>query len=90
MDTVKGGAGNDNVQAADDAVDHIDCGKGRRDLVIRDEGMDNGQELREREPLSSPGSLLALNFREHHKGEVRRRPLPRTLVNKAKKKGRNR
>jgi RTX calcium-binding nonapeptide repeat (4 copies) len=39
-DTVKGRGGNDNVQAADGAVDHIDCGKGRRDLVIRDKGMD--------------------------------------------------
>lgn len=39
-DTVKGGSGNDSIGAVDGAVDHIDCGKGRRDFVIRDKGMD--------------------------------------------------
>jgi Ca2+-binding RTX toxin-like protein len=39
-DTVSGGRGNDKIGAADGAVDHIDCGKGRRDFVIRDKGLD--------------------------------------------------
>jgi Ca2+-binding RTX toxin-like protein len=39
-DTVKGGGGNDSIGAIDGAVDHIDCGKGRRDFVTRDKGMD--------------------------------------------------
>jgi Ca2+-binding RTX toxin-like protein len=39
-DTVNGGRGRDLIGAVDDAVDHIDCGKGRRDVVIFDKGLD--------------------------------------------------
>jgi hypothetical protein len=40
-DTVRGGAGNDQVFAMDGAVDHINCGKGREDSVVnRDPGLD--------------------------------------------------
>jgi hypothetical protein len=42
-DTVKGGGGNDSIYAIDGAVDHIDCGKGKRDEVFRDKGMDTIQ-----------------------------------------------
>jgi hypothetical protein len=33
--------------------------------------------------------LVGANFREHPKGEVRRILIPRTTVNKGKKKGRS-
>ena len=39
-DLLIGGAGNDGIDAEDGSVDTIDCGKGRRDTVYFDQGVD--------------------------------------------------
>jgi Ca2+-binding RTX toxin-like protein len=40
VDTVKGGRGNDGIDAADGFKDLIDCGRGPDDFVIFDQGLD--------------------------------------------------
>ncbi len=54
VDTVRGGPGGDTVSAAEGARDLIDCGRGRRDRVTFDAGLDRIKdcEIKEAQPLS--------------------------------------
>jgi hypothetical protein len=50
VDTVKGGKGNDGIDAADGFKDFIDCGKGKQDTVFFDVGKDKVTNCERRNP----------------------------------------
>jgi hypothetical protein len=82
VDRANGGPGNDTVDAFDGDVDIINCGKGKRDKVYYDKGIDAIKGCEKKHPDEAPPAITAaeastaehVDTPQHDANALRQRP----------------